>query len=265
MTKVVVNGAGGRMGSILVRLIHESRELELAAAVEHDGHVKLGVDVGESAGVGKIGIKLETRFPGSADVALDFSQPPGTMSALEWCLAKEVPLVVGTTGLDEKQHARLEKACRRIAVLEAPNMSLGINLLLEVIPAVVRALGDDFDVEIVEAHHRFKKDAPSGTALKLAEAVARARGRRLSEVGIFGREGIVGARPQGEIGVHALRGGDIVGDHTIVFAGRGERIELVHRVHTRETFARGALRAASFLVDKPPGRYTMADVLELEQ
>lgn len=264
MVKAVVNGAGGRMGTILVRLIHEADELELTGAVEHQGHPKLGRDVGELAGVGKIGINLEARFPEGADVVLDFSQPQGTIRALQWCVANRVALLAGTTGLNREQQARLDEASATIPLLQAPNMSLGINLLLQIIPAVARALGDDFDVEIVEAHHRFKKDAPSGTALKLAEAIARAKGKKLSELGIYGREGAVGARPQSEIGIHALRGGDIVGDHTIVFAGTGERVELTHRAHTRETFGRGALRAALFLAGKPPGRYGMVDVLGLK-
>jgi len=264
MAKVVVNGAAGRMGRILVRLIQESEELELAGTVEHDGHPELGSDVGELAGIGRIGMDLEAGFPEDADVVLDFSQAPGTMAALGWCLSGRTALVVGTTGLGASQQTRLVDASRQIALLQTPNMSVGINLLLEVAPAVARALGDDFDVEIIEAHHRFKKDAPSGTALKLAQAIARAKGKDLDEIVVYGRQGDTGVRPKGQIGIHAVRGGDIVGEHTVVFAGLGERIELTHRAHQRETFARGALRAALFLVGKPPGRYTMADVLELK-
>ncbi len=263
MAGIVINGAAGQMGNILVRLSEEMGEIELVGAVDHPDNPGLGRDVGELAGIGSLGIPLEADFPDEADVVMDFSQPQGTMTALRWCLANEVALVVGTTGLDEEEQSKLDEASQAIALLQSPNMSLGINLLLKIVPVIAEALGDDFDVEIVETHHRFKKDAPSGTALKLAEVIARARGEPLSEVASYGRHGAIGVRPRGEIGIHAVRGGDIVGDHTIIFAGPGERIELTHRAHQRETFARGALRAAIFLAEQPPGKYSLADVLGL--
>ena len=226
---VVVCGAAGRMGSTLVRLIHENRAMKLAGAVESSDNPEIDKDAGEVAGVGKIG----------------------------------VPIVIGTTGLNQKQLAEIKRLSSKTRVLISANMSLGVNLLVSLMGRVAKTLGDDYDVEIVEAHHRFKKDAPSGTALALAQPIAQALGRDLDRAGVCGRKGIVGERTKQEIGLLSVRAGDIVGEHTVIFGGLGERVEFIHRAQSRETFARGALRAAQWLVKQKKGLYGMQDVLGL--
>jgi 4-hydroxy-tetrahydrodipicolinate reductase len=250
------------MGSLLIKLVSEDPGLKLSAAIESPNHPKLGQDAGLASGLGRtLGVLLSSDLAGGVDVMIDFSLPAGTMKCIDACEAKKVPMVIGTTGLDGAQLERLGAAAKKIPIVFAPNMSVGVNLLLSIVGGVAKALGDGYDVEIVEMHHRFKKDAPSGTALKLAEEIAKAAGRDLRKHAVYGREGIVGERKPGEIGIHAVRGGDVVGEHTITFAGLGERIELTHKAASRETFARGALRAAKFLLCKKPGLYSMLDVL----
>jgi 4-hydroxy-tetrahydrodipicolinate reductase len=262
---VGITGACGRMGVILVKLVAEDPSLKLGAALEAPGHPNLGVDAGTACGVGRaLGVPLSAALAADVDVVIDFSLPAGTMAVLDACVKRGIPMVVGTTGLDADQKARLDAAARKIPIVFAPNYSVGINLLLRIVGDVAKTLGEDYDCEIVEMHHRFKKDAPSGTALKLAEAIARATGRDLQKDGVFGRSGVVGERKKGEIGVLSLRGGDVVGDHTITFATMGERVELTHKASSRETFARGALRAAKFVVaGRKPGLYSMLDVMGL--
>ena len=194
---------------------------------------------------------------------IDFSLPAGTMRRLDTCVEREIPMVIGTTGLDDHQTGKVRAASKIIPIVFAPNMSIGVNLLFSIVGSVARALGEDYDVEIVETHHRFKKDAPSGTALKLAEAIAEATGRDLKKDARYGRRGAVGERASSEIGIHAVRGGDVVGEHTVTFATLGERVELTHKAGSRETFARGALRAAKFLLTQKPALYSMLDVLGL--
>ncbi len=263
MIQVAVSGAAGRMGRTLVRLIAEADDLRLVGAVEAPGHPALGTDAGTLAGAGPLGVALAEALPAGADAVVDFSLPDGSVARVEEAAEAGAACVVGTTGFSEAQRARIAAAAERVAVVLAPNMSVGVNVLFHVAAELARALGPDYDVEIVEAHHRFKKDAPSGTALGLAEAVAGATGRDLAADAVYGRGPGRAPRRAGEIGLHAVRAGDIVGEHTVVYAALGERVELRHVAHSRETFAAGALRAVRWVVDRGPGLYTMADVLGL--
>jgi 4-hydroxy-tetrahydrodipicolinate reductase len=266
MLAVIVCGAAGRMGSTLVRLIHESRAMRLAGAVEFSGNPQLGKDAGEVAGVGKVGVPIDADLASlikGAGVIIEFTAPDATLEHVKIAAEKNIPIVVGTTGLNQKQLDEIKKLSRRTRVLISANMSLGVNLLVSLMGKVAAILGDDYDVEIVEAHHRFKKDAPSGTALALARPIAAALKRDLDQAGVYGRKGIVGERTKQEIGLLSVRAGDIVGEHTVIFGGLGERIEFIHRAQSRETFARGALRAAQWLVKQKKGLYSMQDVLGL--
>jgi len=263
MIRVAINGAAGRMGKRLVALCTEEADIAVAAALDARGHPMLGRDAGEAAGVGSLGVPIECDWNGDVDVMIDFSSPEGAMTRLKECIERVTAMVIGTTGLTPEQEARVAAAGEKIAVLQAPNMSVGVNLLFNLVGEVAKALGDAYDIEIVEAHHRFKKDAPSGTALRLAERICSATGRDAATDLVHGREGTVGERTRREIGIHAVRGGDIVGDHAVSFTTLGERIELIHRAHTRDTFAHGAIRAARFVAGKPAGNYCMNDVLGL--
>jgi len=260
MIKVGISGAMGRMGVQLVRLVQADAELKLAAAVERADCPGIGRDVGLEQGAGALGVKLTAEPPADIDVLIDFSTPEGSGRQLDFCAAHGIALVLGTTGI-ESLKGKLAEAGKKIPVLASPNMSVGVNLVFKIAAEIARSLGVDYDIEIVEAHHKFKKDAPSGTALKIAEEIAAATGRSLATDAVYGRYGKPLERRQGEIGIHAVRCGDIVGDHTVMFVTQGERIELKHMAHSRETFARGALRAAKFLAGKRPGLYTMADIL----
>jgi len=261
--RLIINGAGGRMGRRLVALASEDDDFSVVGAFERPDHPDLGTDAGTLAGVGPVGVALSKRCDVAADVALDFSHADAALDFLGWCAERGIAVVVGTTGLGAEGEKRLDAAAARVACLLAPNMSLGVNVLLGLVRQAAAALGDAYDVEIIEAHHNRKKDAPSGTALALGGAAAAGLRRKLDEVAVHGRHGMVGERTQSEIGFHAVRAGDIVGEHTVLFGGQGERVELRHVAASRDTFARGALRAARFLAGKPPGRYTMADVLGL--
>ena len=261
---VGLNGAAGRMGQMLARLIVHADDFELVLALEAPGHAEVGRDIGLIAGVGEAGVTIVERLGDAVpDVMIDFSGPEAAALCARWCAHHKVPMVIGTTGLADKNLDAVVSASGSVPVVLAPNMSVGVNELLDLVARAAAMLGPEYDVEIVETHHRFKKDAPSGTALALAQRVAEVLDRDISRDLVHGREGQVGARSQREIGVHAVRAGDVVGDHVVTFATLGERIELTHRAHTRETFARGALRAAKFVVDQSPGLYTMADVLGL--
>jgi len=262
-TVIGINGAGGRMGQRLVALAQEDRELTIDAAFESSGHPKIGQDAGEVAGVGKLGVPLRSDWPIDLrlEAVIDFSAPEGTMQILPLCLQKKVPLVVATTGHTAPQKAEIEAAAHQIALLQSPNMSLAVNVLFQLVKQAAQLLqGKGFDVEVLERHHRFKKDSPSGTALHFARIIQEGMGQTQLR---HGREGLVGERPPNEIGIHAIRVGDNVGEHTIVFSTLGETLELTHRAHTRDCYARGALQAAKFLASRPPGRYTMNDVLGL--
>jgi 4-hydroxy-tetrahydrodipicolinate reductase len=260
---VAVNGACGRMGSRVASLVAKDKELRLVAALEREGHPLLGKDVGTVAGEGELGVKVTDALNGKADVLIDFSEPSSSVAKASLCASKGIALVVGTTGHSEEQLARIRETSKRIPCLISPNMSLGVNLLFQVAAQMAKALGKGYDIEIVEVHHRFKKDAPSGTALKLAQEVCKTTGRDLKEVAIYGRQGITGERPEGQIGLHALRVGDTVGDHRVIFGTLGETIELAHSAHSRDTFALGAIRAAKFLAGKPPGLYEMRQVVSI--
>lgn len=258
-----VNGACGRMGQRIVQLAHDDDGLALGLALESAGHPKLGQDVGEVAGLGKLGLPVSADWPldRRLDVVIDFSQPEGTMTVLPLCVQRRVPIVVATTGHTAEQRQAILEAAHETAVLYAPNMSLSVNVLMKLVQQAAFLLRDKgFDVEILERHHRFKKDSPSGTALHIARLIQEAMGQ--SELR-HGREGLVGERPAHEIGIHAVRVGDNVGEHTVVFSTLGETLEVTHRAHSRDCYVRGALQAARFLADRPAGRYTMNDVLGL--
>ena len=262
-THLGINGAAGRMGLRLVALAQQDPSLKLVAALESPENKALDRDVGELAGVGPLHLPVrsyllpETRI----DVLIDFSTPEGTLSVLPICTAKPVPLVVATTGHTPEQLREVADAAHQTAVLHAPNLSLVVNVLFKLVQLTARTLKEqDFDVEVVERHHRFKKDSPSGTALHFVKLVQAEMGQ--SRI-VHGREGVVGERPRGEIGVHAVRVGDNVGEHTVIFSTLGETLELVHRGHSRDSYALGALAAAKFLAGKPAGSYSMADVLGL--
>jgi 4-hydroxy-tetrahydrodipicolinate reductase len=258
-----INGAAGRMGQRLIHLAGEDPGLTVGAALESPNHPQQGRDAGELAGLGTLGVPIRAGLPPEQrlDVLIDFSMPEGTMTVLPACVERRIPLVVATTGHTPSQRQEIEAAAHYTALLMAPNMSLAVNVLFRLVKEAARLLaGKGFDVEIVERHHRFKKDAPSGTALHFARLVQEEMGQTHLR---HGREGLVGERPPHEIGLHALRTGDNVGEHTIIFSTLGETLELVHKGHTRDSYARGALLAAKFLAGKPPGRYTMNDVLGL--
>jgi len=266
MVKAVVSGAAGRMGTRIVGLIKESSILTLHGALESNGFFGIGSDIGEITGLGRLNVTLSSAVRETltgADVAIDFTAPEASLQLAAAAAEMGVPLVIGTTGLSAEQIDTLRGSAERVPCVFAPNMSVGVNLLLGVLADVARVLGDEYDVEIVEAHHRMKKDAPSGTAVKMAQVLAEALGRDLESVGVYGRRGMVGERPRKEIGIHTVRGGDIVGEHTVLFAGIGERIEVSHRASSRDTFAKGAVRAAAWVKGRKPGLYTMKDVLGL--
>lgn len=260
-TPIAIHGACGRMGQRLVALAHEDPGLRVVAAVDAPIHPRQGEDAGAVAGVGPIGVPVTGELPLAArpDVVIDFSSPAGTMAILKTCIGRKLPLVVATTGHEADQRAEILAAAHETAVLYSPSMSLVVNLLFKLTRMTAAALaGKGFDVEIVERHHRFKKDSPSGTAAHFARIVQEEM--KQTRV-VHGREGLVGERPADEIGVHAVRAGDNVGEHTIVFSALGETLELVHKGYSRDSYARGALLAAKFLAGKGAGTYTMDDVL----
>ncbi|NJL15875.1 MAG: 4-hydroxy-tetrahydrodipicolinate reductase [Nitrospira sp.] len=266
MIKVIVAGAAGRMGCRLVSLIKDSTGLMLAGALEGPGHPSLGNDAGDMAGSGRAGVSITDNLPAlmeRGEVMIDFSAPEATLAHMREVVHHRRALVIGTTGFSPVQLEELKSLAQQVPCVFSPNMSIGINLIYKVIGEMARTLGEDYDIEVIEAHHRLKKDAPSGTALKIAEVLAHSVNRDLSQVGVFARKGIIGERVKGEIGVQTIRAGDIVGDHTILFGGMGERIEVTHRASSRDTFAQGALRAAQWIVRQPPGLYDMMDVLSL--
>lgn len=264
MTRVAINGAAGRMGRNLVAACLDNPALELAAAFEHGAHEALGRDAGEIAGCGQAGVPVSADLGcATFDVVIDFTRPEVTLELVEFCCAEGIALVIGTTGFDDTQKADIEKAAREIPIVLAPNMGVGVNLMFDLVAQAARALGTDYDIEIVEAHHRHKLDAPSGTALRLGEVAADGRGVRLDDCAVYQRQGHTGAREPGAIGFATLRGGDIVGEHSVLFAGEGERIEITHRASSRRLFAQGAMRAASWIPGRAPRLYGMHDVLGL--
>ena len=265
--RLVVVGAAGRMGRMLVQAIAATDGCRLAGALERPDSVALGQDAGLLAGTGKSGVMItDDPLPvfAQADGVLDFSTPEASVANADLAAQARVVHVIGTTGLSEADFKRLEAAARHARIVQSGNMSLGVNLLASLVRKAAATLGEDFDIEVLEMHHRMKVDAPSGTALLLGEAAAQGRAVALKERSVRVRDGHTGARNAGDIGFASLRGGTVVGDHSVVFAGPGERIELVHRAEDRGLFARGAVRAALWAMDKKPGYYTMADVLGLD-
>jgi 4-hydroxy-tetrahydrodipicolinate reductase len=266
MINVIVAGAAGRMGCRLVALIKDSTTLTLAGAIEGKGHDAVGSDAGETAGCGHAGLPITDNLSSLLDrgeVVVDFSSPEATLDHLRTAAQYRRAMVIGTTGFSVSQLEELKSLASQVPCVLSPNMSVGVNLIYKVISEMAKTLGDDYDIEVIEAHHRLKKDAPSGTALRIAEVLANAVSRDLDQVGVYARKGLIGERKKGEIGIQTIRAGDIVGDHTILFGGMGERIEVTHRASSRDTFAGGALRAARWVVQQPPGLYDMMDVLSL--
>jgi 4-hydroxy-tetrahydrodipicolinate reductase len=266
MTRIAINGAGGRMGRALIEACRDDVTAKLAAAVERPDSSLVGIDAGEMAGLGRLGVPvgggLETLGDGF-DVLIDFTAPAVTMASLAHCREYGKRLVIGTTGLDAEQKEAITDASVDTAIVFAPNMSVGVNLTFKLAEIAARVLGDSVDVEIIEAHHRHKVDAPSGTALRLGEVVADALGRDLAECAVYGREGHTGPRDRATIGFETIRAGDIVGEHTVLYAATGERVEITHRASSRMTFAQGAVRAANWLAEKEQGMFDMQDVLGL--
>jgi len=263
--KLAIAGAGGRMGRMLIEVVLGSEDLKLVGALDVAGSPVVGRDAGELIGR-PCGVKVVSdpaKGVAGADCLIDFTRPEGTLGHLEQCLKQGTRMVIGTTGFSARQHERIAAAAKTIAIVQAPNMAVGVNVAFKLAETAARGLGDGYDVEIVEAHHRHKVDAPSGTALKFGEVVARALGRDLARNAVHGRKGEVGERDAKAIGFHAIRGGDIVGEHTVMFAGEGERVEITVRSTSRATYALGALRASRFLQDKQRGLFDMQDVLGL--
>lgn len=261
MTKVAIHGGAGRMGRRLVALALADPGLEMVAALEQAGHELLGRDAAVLAGSEATGVPLTDSLSVEADVLIDFTVPAATRKALKLCVEQQVAMVIGTTGLTDADQRDFATAAATIPLLQAPNMSLGVNLLFDLVGRVAAQLGDDYDIEIVETHHRFKQDAPSGTALGIADAICRATDKDLAADVVYDRHGDEGPRRRGQIGMHALRSGDVVGRHTVSFGTLGEELQLTHIATDRDVFVRGALRAAKWLANRKPGRYTMADVL----
>ncbi|RLB23418.1 MAG: 4-hydroxy-tetrahydrodipicolinate reductase [Deltaproteobacteria bacterium] len=259
--KLLIVGAAGRMGRRVLALAKDAELFDIIAAVEKKGHPDIGKDAGASAGVEALGVKISSDYPDYADVAIDFSLPEAAERTVDYCLENNAALVLGTTGLSDRQKAKLEAAAEKIPVIYGTNMSVGMNVLFSLVGKVASMLGEDYDIEVIEQHHRFKKDAPSGSALTLADNICKATGRDFPDCIVYGRSGKDALREKDTIGIHAVRAGDIAGRHEIIFSTLGETVTLNHTAHSRDGFARGALRAAQWLIGKPPGLYSMTDVL----
>jgi 4-hydroxy-tetrahydrodipicolinate reductase len=267
MVKAIVTGVAGRMGGRIVHMMEAAAGIQLAGAVESPGQAAVGKDVGEVVGLPTTGVKVVDSLDqvlSQAEVVIEFTHPEPSLAHLRQLADAGKAMVLGTTGFSPPQIAEIQALASRAHLVFAPNMSVGVNLMFKVVADIALVLGDGYDVEIVEAHHRLKKDAPSGTAIKLGQVIAHALGRELEKAGVYARHGIIGARTDQEIGIQTVRAGDIVGEHTVLFGGMGERIEIVHRAHSRDNFARGAVRAAEWIVSQPPGLYDMQDVLGLK-
>lgn len=263
MIKLIITGSCGRMGRRLVCLATESEQFKVVGATEKRNHPNLEEDIGEICGIGRLNVPVLADVDEAidkADAIIDFTSPSSTLNNIRAAKAAQKPIVIGTTGLMDEELDIIKAASKSVPILVSPNMSIGINVLLDVVGTVARNLGEGYDIEIIETHHNQKKDAPSGTAKRLAKEILDAKGRKYKL--IYGREGNVGKRPKNEIGIHAVRAGDIVGEHVVIFSGQSEKIEIVHKAHSRDVFARGALRAAKFIIDQSPGLYTMEDVLK---
>jgi len=266
MRRIAVIGAAGRMGKTLIEAIQQAEGATLTAAIERPQSSLIGADAGELAGVGKLGVSIVGDLNAvldDFDVLIDFTHPTSTLVNLEACRAAGKAVVIGTTGFSEDEKQVIASAAQDVSVVFAPNFSVGVNLCLKLLDMAARVMGDEADIEVIEAHHRHKVDAPSGTALRMGEVVANALGRNLQEVAVYGREGQTGARDRNTIGFATVRAGDVVGDHTVLFATEGERVEITHKASSRMTFAKGAVRSAIWLADRSTGLYDMQDVLSL--
>jgi len=264
--KAIVVGAAGKMGGRIIHLINETPSIELCQAVERPDHPAIGRDIGEILGLGRLGVPLEKAMKKEKGaVIINFTSPEASMESLEFARENGLAAVIGTTGLSPAQTERLKEISKGMRCVFSPNMSVGVNVMFRIVQDVARVLGPEYDIEILEAHHRLKKDSPSGTAVKMGELIAQAVGRSFSQVGVYGRKGMVGERTRDEIGMQVIRAGDIVGEHTVLFGGIGERLEITHRAHSRDNFARGAVRAALWVVNQPNGLYDMQDVLGLKR
>jgi 4-hydroxy-tetrahydrodipicolinate reductase len=264
MTKIAITGAAGRMGRSLIQACVDTPNLLLATALERVGNSVIGSDAGELAGINRLGVPVVDQLDtGKFDVLIDFTSPEATLAHLNLCRATKKRMVIGTTGFSVEERTQIADAAKEIAIVFAPNMSVGVNLTFKLIEIAAKILGDQVDIEIIEAHHRHKVDAPSGTALRMGEVVANALGRNLNECAVYGREGRTGERQRQTIGFETIRAGDIVGEHTVMFADVGERIEITHKASSRMTFANGAIRAAQWITQHQTGLFDMQDVLGL--
>ncbi len=267
MLSMIVSGASGRMGSRIITLSRDFKDIKLIGALERKDHKHLGKDIGEIIGIGVTNVKITAGLKDiheKADVLVDFSSPSATIECLKSISDKPMPVVIGTTGFSKDEIEYIRLYAQNTPCVFAPNMSVGVNLLLKVLSDIAKVTGDDYDVEIVETHHRLKKDAPSGTAMKMAQVIAAALNRNLDDTAVYARHGLIGERRQKEIGIQTVRAGDIVGEHTVLFGGLGERIEITHKASSRDTFARGALKATAWVHKQTPGLYDMQDVLGLK-
>lgn len=262
--KLIINGAAGRMGRRITAMAVESDKFEIVAAVDTAAHPDTGKDIGLASGVGEVGVNISPDYPAEADVMIDFSLPEATNATVDYCVANKVALIIATTGLSNDQVDKLREASKTIPVVYATNMSVGMNVLFATVGKVAKMLGEDYDIEITEAHHRFKKDAPSGSALSLAEEIAYETDRPFPGCLVHGREGRDALREKGTIGMHAIRAGDITGQHSVIYSALGETVTISHNAHNRDNFARGAVRAADWIVNKKPELYSMKDVLGIE-
>jgi 4-hydroxy-tetrahydrodipicolinate reductase len=266
--KVGVIGAGGRMGRMLIEAVNDNPQTTLKAAIERQGSSLVGADAGEVAAIGYLNVEIVDDLKSvvdAIDVLIDFSLPDATEQNMQICAEHNVAMVIGTTGFNEQQEKVLTQASENVAIVYAGNYSTGVNLSLKLLAMAAKAFGEEADVEVIEAHHKHKIDAPSGTAYMMAEAVAEARGQQLKDVAVYGREGQTGEREAGTIGIHAIRGGEIIGDHTVMFIADGEVVEITHRARARMTFAAGAVRAATWVIQQSAGQYNMQDVLGLNE
>ncbi|MFK8068822.1 MAG: 4-hydroxy-tetrahydrodipicolinate reductase [Gammaproteobacteria bacterium] len=266
MTRIAITGAAGRMGKTLINACYQTAGIELTGALEQPDSSLIGVDAGELAGLGKLDVKVKgslTDITDDFDVLIDFTVPSATLANIEICREAGKHMVIGTTGFTEQEKKSISSAAEQIGIVFAPNMSVGVNLCFKLLETAAKVLGDDVDIEVVEAHHRHKIDAPSGTALRMGEVVADALGRDLAECAVYGREGVTGERDRKTIGFETIRAGDIVGDHTVMFAAEGERVEITHKASSRMTFASGAVRASGWIAQRENGLFDMQDVLGL--
>ncbi|MBN1404950.1 MAG: 4-hydroxy-tetrahydrodipicolinate reductase [Candidatus Omnitrophica bacterium] len=265
MINLIVSGCCGRMGKRIVSLAVESGEFSIVGAVEKKDHPDIGQDIGLVCGIGELGVPIISdiqKVIEKSDVITDFTSSLSTINNVKQAKAAHKPIVIGTTGLTDEEMIIIKSASSSIPILVSPNMSVGVNVLFNIVGSVASHLGDDYDIEIIETHHNQKKDAPSGTAKRLADEIMQAKGRGKKYKIIFGREGNIGKRPKGEIAIHAVRAGDVIGDHTVIFAGENERIEITHKAHSRDGLAKGALRSCKFIIGKSPKLYTMQDVIK---